>query len=240
MKFIEECASFRIFPLRMIENSRLPGRRLHRVAGTRVKPAPNSEYTPISELCPIQSDYGNSSLYSCYDMVQGAYVCTYITSTFCAGGIAGSSIIIREVKHCRTGVHYAVVHSLLSFTRCAVPHGHLRILVPIRVKRTVHSIPHIRWSALQIDGQKTIESIPMYVGMPLHNPPSLVLRLLPSFLSHTVQTTGEKPWEWGYNSPPRLLPREGEKPGNEATIPLLPKSKQLYTILTQVQTIAKF
>ena len=142
-------------------------------------------------------------------------LCMCITSTFCTGGIAGSSIIIREVKHCRTGVHYTVVHSLLSLTRCAVPHGHLRILVSIRVKRTVHSIPHIRWSALKIDGRKTIESIPMYVRMPLYNSPSLVPRLLPSFLLHTVRTTGEKP---GNEATILLASFPGSSPGRERSL----------------------
>ena len=34
------------------------GRRLQRVPGTRVEPAPNSEYAPISEMCLITRDYG--------------------------------------------------------------------------------------------------------------------------------------------------------------------------------------
>ena len=35
------------------------GRRLQRVPGTRVEPAPNSEYAPISEMRLITRDYGS-------------------------------------------------------------------------------------------------------------------------------------------------------------------------------------
>ena len=46
------------FPLRRIENGRVSGRRLQRLPGTRVEPAPNSEYAPISEMRLITRDYG--------------------------------------------------------------------------------------------------------------------------------------------------------------------------------------
>ena len=36
----------------------MAGRRLQRLPGTRVEPAPNSEYAPISEMRLITRDYG--------------------------------------------------------------------------------------------------------------------------------------------------------------------------------------
>ena len=36
----------------------MAGRRLQRLPGTRVEPAPNSEYAPISEMRLIMRDYG--------------------------------------------------------------------------------------------------------------------------------------------------------------------------------------
>ena len=51
-------ASIHCFPLRRIENGRVSGRRLQRLPGTRVEPAPNSKYAPISEMRPITRDYG--------------------------------------------------------------------------------------------------------------------------------------------------------------------------------------
>ena len=42
----------------MIENGRVSERRLQRLPGTRVEPAPNSEYAPISEMRLITRDYG--------------------------------------------------------------------------------------------------------------------------------------------------------------------------------------
>ena len=38
--------------------ARVSGRGLQRLPGTRVEPAPNSEYAPISEMRLITRDYG--------------------------------------------------------------------------------------------------------------------------------------------------------------------------------------
>ena len=53
------------------ENERVSGRRLQRLPGTRVEPAPNSEYVPISEMRLITRDYGSHALLS---------ACTYIST----------------------------------------------------------------------------------------------------------------------------------------------------------------
>ena len=37
----------------------MAGRRLQRLPWTRVEPAPNSKYAPISEMLVITHDYGN-------------------------------------------------------------------------------------------------------------------------------------------------------------------------------------
>ena len=54
-------SNYSFFPLRRIENGRVSGRRLQRLPGTRVEPASNSEYAPISELRLITHDYGIQS-----------------------------------------------------------------------------------------------------------------------------------------------------------------------------------
>ena len=42
----------------------MAGRRLQRLPGTRVEPAPNSEYAPISEMRLITRDYGKAAVNS--------------------------------------------------------------------------------------------------------------------------------------------------------------------------------